>query len=113
MFKVFLEKGELVRANEVVTTTTTPEWKDTIQMNIGIYATLYSGIQYIKNEDNELIVALIGELVIDVPNPRNLPLHKRKIDVTLDFSGTEIHARAYYHVTGEEVKTVCDFLSTT
>ena len=110
MFKVFLEKGELVRADEVVTTTITPEWKHTIHMNIGIYATPYSGIQYIKNEDNELIVTLIGELVIDVPNPRNLPLHKREVDVTMDFSGTEIHARAYYRVTGEEVKTVCDYI---
>ena len=110
VYEVFLEKGELVRADEVVTATITPEWKHTKQMNIGIYATPYSGIQYIKNENNELIVALIGELVIDVPNPDNLPLDKCQVDVTLDFSGTEIHARAYYRVTGEEVKTVCDYI---
>ena len=110
VFKVFLEKGELAKGNEVVTATITPEWKDTKQMNIGIYATPHSGIQYIRNEDNKLIVALIGELVIDVPNPDNLPLDKCQVDVTLDFSGTEIHARAYYRVTGEEVKTVCDYI---
>ena len=110
VFKVFLEKDELAKGNEVVTATITPEWKDTIHMNIGIYATSHSGIQYIKNENNELIVTLIGELVIDVPNPDNLPLDKRQVDVTMDFSGTEIHARAYYRVTGEEVKTVCDYI---
>ena len=132
VFKVFLEKGELAKGNEVATATITPEWKDTKQMNIGIYATPYSRIQYIKDEDNELIVTLIGELVIDVLNPdnlpldkksvpvyfwrqfwstrRNLPLDKREIDITMEFSGTEIHARAYYRVTGEEVKTVCDYI---
>ena len=110
VFKVFLEKGELAKGNEVATATITPEWKDTKKMNIGIYATPHSGIQYIKNENNELIVTLIGELVIYVPNPRNLPLHKHKIDVTMDFSSTEIHARAYYCVTGEEVKTVYDYI---
>ena len=43
--------------------------------------------------------------------PHNLPKNKRIIDVFMDFSGTEIQARAQYRVTGDEVKTVCDFLS--
>ena len=29
----------------------------------------------------------------------------------MDFSGTEIQAKAKYCVTQEEVKTICDFLS--
>ena len=29
----------------------------------------------------------------------------------MNFSGTEIQAKAKYRVTGKEVKTVCDFLS--
>ena len=29
----------------------------------------------------------------------------------MDFSGTEIQARAQYSITGEEVKAFCDFLS--
>ena len=53
----------------------------------------------------------IGRLVIEVPNPDNLPLEERIVDVTMDFSGTEIQAKAKYRVTGKEVKTVCDFLS--
>ena len=111
VFEVFLEKDEIVRSNEVITTILTPERNDTVQKNIGIYATPYSGIQYIKNEDNELIVTLIGELVIDVSTSFNLPLWKRQIVITLDFrSTTEIHARARYRVTGEEVKTVCDYI---
>ena len=53
----------------------------------------------------------ISQLVINIPNPHNLPLHQHIVDITMDFSGTEIQAKAKYRVTGEEVKTVCDFLS--
>ena len=56
-------------------------------------------------------VTTIGRLVIDIPNPDNLPREKRTVDVTMDFSGTEIQAKATYCATGEEFKTVCDFLS--
>ena len=33
------------------------------------------------------------------------------VDCLMDFSGTEIQAKATYCATGEEFKTVCDFLS--
>ncbi|XP_019849449.1 PREDICTED: uncharacterized protein LOC109580573 [Amphimedon queenslandica] len=102
-----LEKGKLVGADQVVTTTITPEQEDAIKMSIIIYSTPHSKIQY---ENKKTSVTVIGELVIDVPNADNLPLHKRVVDVTLDFTHTEIHARAYYRVTGEEVKTVCDYI---
>ena len=103
-------KGELVGANEVIVTTITPERGDAIKMSIIIYSTPHSKIPHAKNENKKTIVTVIGELIIDVPNPNNLPLHKRQVDVTLDFTGTEIHAKAYYRVTGKEVKTVCDYI---
>ncbi|XP_011408347.2 PREDICTED: heat shock 70 kDa protein 12A-like [Amphimedon queenslandica] len=112
IFRIFLEKGELAKADEVVTTTLTPSREDKTIMYIRIYSTPQLGIQYIKDENKKLIVTIIGELVLDVPNPDNLPLRQRKVDITMDFSGTEIQAKARYHVTGKEVKTVCDFLST-
>ena len=112
VFKIFLEKGDLAKADEVVMTTLTPSREGNTTMHISIYSTPWLGIQYVKNENKKLIVTTIGELVIDVPNPDNLPLTKRKVDITMDFSGTEIQAKAHYRVTGKEVKTVCDFLST-
>ncbi|XP_019856531.1 PREDICTED: heat shock 70 kDa protein 12A-like [Amphimedon queenslandica] len=112
LFRIFLEKGELAKADEVVTTTLTPARDGERTMRIRIYSTPQLGIQYVKNENKKLIVTKVGELVLDVPNPDNLPLRQRKVDITMDFSGTEIQAKARYRVTGKEVKTVCDFLST-
>uniref|UniRef100_A0A1X7U2D8 Uncharacterized protein n=1 Tax=Amphimedon queenslandica TaxID=400682 RepID=A0A1X7U2D8_AMPQE len=111
IFSVFLEKGELAKTNEVITTNATPRYKDDTTASIIIYSTPQLGIQYIKDENKKIIVTTIGKLVLDIPNPDNLPLSQRNIDITMDFSGTEIQAKARYRVTGKEVKTVCDFLS--
>ncbi|XP_011407518.1 PREDICTED: heat shock 70 kDa protein 12A-like [Amphimedon queenslandica] len=111
IFDVFLEKGELIEADQVITTSLTPLRQSDEQATIGIYSTPNLGVQYIKDKDGESTVTKIGQIVIDIPNPDNLPREKRLIDVTMDFSGTEIQAKAKYHITGEEVKTVCDFLS--
>ena len=111
VFDVFLEKGELVEADQVITTSLTPAYQSDKRIKISIYSTLNLGIQYIKDKDGESTVTKIGEIVIDIPNPDNLPREKRLVDVTMDFSGTEIQAKAKYRITGEEVKTVCDFLS--
>ena len=111
VFCVFLEKGELAKADEVITSSIRPSYQSNIDMNFGIYSTSNLGIQYVKDKNGKSTVTEIGQLVIDIPNPDNLPREKRLVDVTMDFSGTEIQAKAKYGVTGEEVKTVCDFLS--
>ena len=78
---------------------------------MGIWSTPLLGVEYIKDKYGKMNVTKIGELVMDIPNPDNLPREKRVFDVTMDFTGTEIQAKAKYHVNGNEVKTVCDFLS--
>uniref|UniRef100_A0A1X7T0B3 Uncharacterized protein n=1 Tax=Amphimedon queenslandica TaxID=400682 RepID=A0A1X7T0B3_AMPQE len=80
-------------------------------MLFDIYSTPNVGVQYVTDKNGKSTVAVIGQLVIDIPNPDNLPREKRIVDITMDFSGTEIQAKAKYRITGEEVKTVCDFLS--
>ncbi|XP_011402430.1 PREDICTED: heat shock 70 kDa protein 12A-like [Amphimedon queenslandica] len=112
IFSIFLEKGELAKADEVVTITLSPRYSADTRMCINIYSTLQLGIQYYTDEKKKLIVTAIGKLDIDIPNPDNLPRSDRKVDITMDFSGTEIQAKAHYCVTGKEVKIVCDFLST-
>ena len=111
VFSVFLLKGELAKAEELVTIDLAPLRNADTQMSINIYSTTKLGVQYVVDKRGNSTVTKIGQLVIDIPNPDNLPTEKRIVDVTMDFSGTEIQAKAKYRVTGKEVKTVCDFLS--
>ena len=80
-------------------------------MTVTIYSTPNTDVQYIVDKQEQHLVTKIGELVIDTPNPANLPLTQRFVDVEMDFCGTEIKARAKYRITGQEIKIVCDFLS--
>ena len=111
VFDVFIEKGELAKNDEVITLDLCPFSHEDTQVHISIYCTTEPGVQYVKDKDGKKAVTKIGQLVIDVPNPDNLPLHERLVDVSMDFSGTEIKAKAKYRINGKEAKTVCDFLS--
>ena len=111
VFTLFLEKGELAKANEIVTIDLIPNEQTQTNMALTIYATPLKDIHYVKNKNGMSTATKIGQLLIDIPNPNNLPREDRIVDVTMDFSGTEIQAKAKYRVTGKEVKTVCDFLS--
>ena len=110
VFQVFVLKGEVIK-DEVYKTTLIPYSQMTTQVCIPIYCTKDDGVQYIIDKNGEQTVRKIGELVLDTPNPDNIPRNERKIDIFMDFGGTEIQARAQYRITGGEVKTVCDFLS--
>ena len=101
----------MAKSDEVVTTCLTPRNKVQKQVNATIYSTSDLGVQYTEDENGKSTVKAIGKVVIDIPNPDNLPKDQLKVDVTMDFSGTEIHAKAKYRRNEEEVKTVCDFLS--
>ena len=111
VFSVFLQKGELAQNDEVYTTFVAPRFKKDTSMTLTIYTTPELGVQYTEDKQGKMNVRKIGELNINIPNPENLPVSERRVDIFMDFSGTEIQAKAKYRVTGEEVKTVCDFLS--
>ena len=111
VFDVFLEKGELIDVNQNLTIDLSPLNASDTKVSIEIYSTPCLRVQYIKDKDGKRTAVKIGKLVIDAPNPDNLPVEERIIDVTMDFSGTEIQAKAKYRLNGKEVKTVCDFLS--
>ena len=110
VFEVFVLKGEVLK-DEVYKTTLTPRSQSLTQVYIPIFCTADDGVQYIRDKKGKITVREIGELILDVPNPDNVPRNERDINIFMDFSGTEIQARAQYSITGEEVKTVCDFLS--
>ena len=113
VFKVFILKGEVIK-DEVYKATFIPRYQRMIQDNIPIYCTTDDGVQYVINKEGKSTLSTvdkIGELVLDIPNPHNKPRKEREYNVFMNFRGTEIQARAQYSITGEEVKTVCDFLS--
>lgn len=112
VFKVFLQKGEIAKSDEVIRSgSIVPAYQKMTQMFFPIWSTPMLGIQHVKDKEGQPTLTKIGQLIIDIPNPDNLPREKRGVTVTMDFSGTEIQAKARYEVTREEVKTVCDFLS--
>ncbi|XP_019859620.1 PREDICTED: heat shock 70 kDa protein 12A-like [Amphimedon queenslandica] len=110
VFEVFVLKGEEIK-NEIYKASFIPSYQRWTQQHIPIYCTTDDGVQYIVDKEGKLTVHKIGELILDLPNPDNIPRKERKYEIFMDFSGTEIQARAQYSITGEEVKTVCDFLS--
>ena len=110
VFKVSVQKGEEIK-DEEYKTTLIPFYQKSMRQYISIYSTTDDGVQYVHDKKRKLTVRKIGELILDTPNPDNKPKNERKYDIFMDFSGTEIRARAQYRITGQEVKTVCDFLS--
>ena len=107
VFAVFLEKGELASASEVHTMTIRPKNTFLKKIFINVCATPNLGVCYTMDKHEKSTVTKIGQLLIDVHNPND----EHKVDVTMDFSGTEIHVKVKYRPTGKEVKTVCDLLS--
>jgi ankyrin len=111
IFTVFIEKGDATEINDVYTTTYTPRYSAQTVMNIPIYSIFSPGFPYTRDASGQLLYDIVGELIIDIPNPDNKPKSEREVEVSMSFSGTEIRAKAKYCITGEEVKTVCDFLT--
>ena len=112
VFDVFIEKGELATSSDVfIESGVTPSSQKLESMCFPIYTTPNIGTQYVRDKDGKYTVTQIGQLIIDIPNPDNLPREQRSVDIRMSFSGTELQASAKYSVTGNEVNTVCDFLS--
>ena len=114
VYMKYVEKGEQMSSEEVVTAELVPINNLTTTMNICIYSSFEKGVKYISTPDGNPNPAIrkIGELNVDMPNPNNLPREERQVELSMDFSHTEIQIRARYLVTGEEVKVVADFLTT-
>ena len=108
---IYMEMGEVARATEVVTSIVTPPVSAATVMHIAILSAFKTGVKYIIDSEGRPTVRKIGELILDIPNKDNLPRNERRVEITMDFSHTEIQAQAKYLVTGDAVKTTVDFLS--
>ena len=109
----YVEKGEQVSSDEVITGELYPVNNSAESMKIRLYSSFDKGVKYITTPDGnpDPSIRKIGELIIDIPNPKKLPREERRVELTMDFSHTEIQIRARYLLTGKEEKVVADFLS--
>ena len=107
--QIFVEKDQIVKTNEVYTIDTTPVYKVQPRSTYNFYRSTNPNVVYTTDEKTEKI----GELVIDTPNPDNLPKHKRNLRITVSFSYTEITARtqALYLPGQPLVQTTLDCLT--
>ncbi|XP_011409355.1 PREDICTED: heat shock 70 kDa protein 12A-like, partial [Amphimedon queenslandica] len=76
VFKVFVLKGEVLK-DEVYKTTLIPPSQSLTQVTIPIYCTGDDGVQYTRDKKGKQTVRKIGELILDVPNPDNIPRDER------------------------------------
>ena len=109
----YVDRGEVIKSDEVVTAELCPLSDAAKSMKIDLYSTLDKDLEYIKDEEEKPIpsVRKIGQIEVDMPNEESLPREKRLVEMTMDFSHTEIQVRAHYTVTGMQVKTTLDFLT--
>ena len=89
VFEVFVLKGEVMK-DEVYKAQFTPRYQRMTKAHIPIFSTTDDGVQYVRDKEGKRTVRKIGELILDLPNPDNVPNKERKYDLFMDFSGTEI-----------------------
>ena len=109
----YVDKGEVISSDEIVTAELSPLSDAATTMKIDLYSTFEAELEYIKDEDEKPIASVrkIGQIEVDIPNEGSLPREMRGVEMTMDFSHTEIQVRARYTVTGVQVKTTIDFLT--
>ena len=116
IFSTFIERGDVISAGEVVCATYYPVYHNQKAMSFRIYSSFEKDVWYVtgkrgKGEQSieKAEVRKIGTFKVDMPILRGDT--SRAVDVTFDFSHTEIQAKGYDRTSKTEVKTVLDFLS--
>ena len=113
----YVEKGEHISSDEVVTCELTIIFLNNSDepVPIPIYSSFEKGVKYITTPDGNPNPAIrkIGEVIVKI---RNRPREEHLVELTMDFSHTEIliRARCLSSPSDEkvEIKAVTDFLST-
>ena len=110
IFSTVVERGDLVCTEELFSTVFVPTMHQQTSKQFEIYSTLERDVWYTtgkRGKGSRDTIHKIGE----VQMPDWTRDKDRKINVTFDFSHTEIHVKAYNRTSGNEVKVVLDFLS--
>lgn len=115
IFKTIVERGDVVGCGEVFTYTAHPANHNQSSIYIEFYSSLEKDIFYVTGErgrnsrKQSATVTKIGEITVNMPDLTGD--RDRKVDVTFDFSHTEIQVKAFDRTSTNEVKTVLDFLT--
>ena len=116
IFYTIVERGDLVRTEEVFSTVFRPSAHILEVISLKIYSTLEKDVWYTTGKRGRgskvtapVEIRKIGEFEVQMPVMTGDK--GRKIDVTFDFSHTEIQVKGYDRTSGNEVKVVLDFLS--
>ena len=110
IFKPFVIKGDKVKANDVFTMTVAPQFQ-TDKAWIGFYRSTNPDVQYTSDAGT----SQLGEIKLSIPNPTDQPVIERTIEITMNFSSTEIKATAQASYLNDRprppVSAVLDFLN--
>ena len=118
LFSTIVELGDIVGVEEVFMSTFYPTYHNQTGMSFTIYSSQGRDIFYVTGERGVnsktrgcATVTKLGEVEIEMPDLTGDK--NRAVDVTFDFSHTEIKVKAYDRTTKKEVKTVINFLTNT
>ena len=104
-----VEKGGSIPSDVVFTTTLTPPDLQQKKMKLEIVMTDETRAGYTSDKKGKKNVVELGCLIIELPE--SSATEDRTVNITLDFSGTELKARARFnHGTSEDIVTIIDFL---
>ena len=116
IFRTVVERGDLVCTGEVFSCIFVPIKHQQTSMSIEIYSTLEKDVWYTTGKRGRgskvttpVKIRKIGEFEVQMPvftGDKN-----REVDVTFDFSHTEIQVKGYDRTSRYEVKVTLDFLS--
>ena len=94
-FLPFVYQGERVKTTDIFTVgDLLPPRQSQTEITFHVYRSTNPKVRYTTDEDTEKI----GELMLHLPNPNNLPNSERKLKVSMTFSSAEIYicAQALY-----------------
>ena len=108
MFCAFVKKGQKVKMTDWFVEILTPCRQASVQATFNFYTTTDLSIKYTVDKRGKCNLSQIGSLTLDCPNPDKLDRKDRKLEVTIDFSSTEmkVQARALYLPGQPPVKAV-------
>ena len=116
LFSTIVERGDIISTDEVLCATYCPVYHNQKRMTFSIYSSYERDIWYVTGKRGKgersiqkAKVHQIGTFTVDMPIARGDK--SRGVDVTFDFSHTEIQAKGYDRTSQTEVITVLDFLS--
>ena len=112
LFDAFVKKGQKVEITDSFKRTLIPYSQANVKETLNFYTTTDLSIKYTVDKHGKKNLEKIGSLTLDCPNPNNLEKKDREMEVTMDFSSTEIkvQARALYLPGQPPVKVILDFL---